>query len=40
MTLTGNPTLIDPGFDAPPRNPLVLFQQWLEVAVSVGVNEP
>lgn len=40
MTLTGNPTLINPGFDAPPSDPLVLFREWLQAADKVGVCEP
>jgi len=40
MTLTNNPALVDPGFDAPPQNPLVLFKKWMEDAVKAGVNEP
>ncbi len=40
MTLEGSSTLIDLGFDAPPKNPLFLLQKWLEIAERVGVNEP
>lgn len=39
-SLTGNPNLVDPGFDCPPANPLLLFQKWLEEAEKLGVKEP
>lgn len=40
MTLTGNPTLVDPGFDDPLSNPFLLFQKWLKTAHEVNVCEP
>ena len=40
MTLTGNPTLVDPGFKSPPDNPLILFQRWMDEAIRLNVNEP
>ena len=40
QSLTGNPTLVDPGFDTPPSNPMSLFQRWLEEAEKVNVQEP
>jgi len=39
-SLTGNPNLVDPGFDCPPPNPLLLFQKWLEEAEKLKVREP
>lgn len=39
-SLTGNPKLVDPGFDCPPINPLLLFQKWLEEAEKLEVREP
>ena len=40
QSLTGNPDFIDPGFQDPPSNPLLLFQKWLEEAERLGVKEP
>src|SRR5689334_13273916 len=40
QSLTGNPTLIDPGFKDAPSNPLFLFQKWLEEAERLEVKEP
>ena len=40
MTLAGNLTLVDSGFDNPPENPFFLLQQWLEIADKVGASEP
>lgn len=40
QSLTGNPNLIDPGFNDPPANPLLLFQKWLEEAERLAVKEP
>jgi pyridoxamine 5'-phosphate oxidase len=40
MTATGNPTFIDSEFEAPPPNPLVLLNKWLESAINIGVYEP
>ncbi len=40
QTLTGNPNLIDPGFNELPANPLLLFQKWLEEAERLAVKEP
>jgi pyridoxine/pyridoxamine 5'-phosphate oxidase len=40
MTLTGNAALVNPEFELPPSNPLLLFQKWLEIAEKVGVCEP
>lgn len=40
QTLTGDPKLVNPGFDAPPTNPLLLFQKWLEEAEKLSIQEP
>jgi len=40
MTLTGDPALVDPGFEKPPENPMLLFQRWLETADKMKVCEP
>jgi pyridoxamine 5'-phosphate oxidase len=40
MTLTGNSSLVDPGFDFPPSNPMTLFQRWLSKADKIKVSEP
>jgi len=40
MTLTGNPNMIDSGFDAPPANPMSLFKQWLANADALKLSEP
>ncbi len=39
-TLTGNPDLVDPGFDCPPDNPLHLLQCWLDTADQLKISEP
>lgn len=39
-TLTGNPHLIDPGFDCAPENPLHLLQSWLKTADHLRIIEP
>lgn len=39
MTLTGNSTLADLDFDAPPPSPLILLEKWLDVAEKLEVNE-
>jgi len=39
-TLTGNPDLVNPGFDCPPDNPLHLLQRWLKAAELLKVSEP
>lgn len=40
MTLTGNSILVESSFDSPPDNPLLMLQEWLELADKVGVSEP
>jgi pyridoxine/pyridoxamine 5'-phosphate oxidase len=40
QSLTGNPNLIEPGFQAPPASPLILFQKWLEEAERLKIKEP
>jgi pyridoxamine 5'-phosphate oxidase len=40
MSLTGNPNLVDPGFDPPPSDPLLLFRKWLKTANEINVCEP
>lgn len=40
MTLTGNPNIVDSGFDAAPANPMLLFKQWLKSAEALKVSEP
>lgn len=40
MTLTGNPNMVDSGFNAPPRNPMSLFKQWVAKADALKVSEP
>ena len=40
QSLTGNPNLVDSGFDNPSANPLALFQKWLEEAERLTVKEP
>jgi len=40
MTLAGNPSLVNSGFDKPPVNPLSLLQDWLTQAEKLGVSEP
>jgi pyridoxamine 5'-phosphate oxidase len=39
-TLSGDPTLVLPEFDAPPPDPLALARGWLEEAVRRGIREP
>lgn len=38
--LSGDDTLLLPEFDAPPREPMQLAQDWLAAAVELGVREP
>ena len=39
-TLSGDPTLELPEFDAPPADPLPLLERWLRLADERGVREP
>ena len=39
-TLTGDPTLVLPEFEAPPEDPLPLLERWLQLADEKGVREP
>ena len=39
-TLSGDPTLELPEFDAPPAEPLALLERWLAAAETRGVREP
>jgi len=39
-TLSGDPTLQLPEFDAPPDDPLPLLERWLQAADARGVREP
>ncbi len=39
-TLSGDPTLALPEFDAPPADPLPLLERWLRDADEMGVREP
>lgn len=39
-TLSGDPTLELPEFDAPPAEPLTLLERWLAAAEGRGVREP
>lgn len=39
-TLTGNPDLVDSGFNHPPKNPLDLLRFWLDTADTVKIREP
>ena len=39
-TLSGDPTLVLPEFDAPPEEPLPLLERWLRAADERGVREP
>ncbi|HVD41616.1 MAG TPA: pyridoxal 5'-phosphate synthase [Solirubrobacterales bacterium] len=39
-TLSGDPTLELPEFDAPPEDPLPLLERWLRLADERGVREP
>lgn len=38
-TLTGNPYLVNPGFDSPPNNPMHLLQNWLNMSDRLKVVE-
>jgi len=39
-TLSGDPTLELPEFEAPPEDPLPLLERWLRIADERGVREP
>jgi pyridoxamine 5'-phosphate oxidase len=39
-TLTGNPNLVNSGFDCPPDNPLDLLKRWLHTADLLKISEP
>jgi pyridoxamine 5'-phosphate oxidase len=39
-TLSGDPTLVLPEFEAPPEDPLPLLERWLQLADEKGVREP
>jgi dihydrophenazinedicarboxylate synthase len=39
-TLSGDPTLVLPEFEAPPEDPLPLLDRWLRLADEKGVREP
>jgi pyridoxamine-phosphate oxidase len=39
-TLTGNPLLVETGFDGPPENPLDLLQKWVDSADRLEIVEP
>ncbi|MCE3239317.1 MAG: phenazine biosynthesis protein, partial [Gammaproteobacteria bacterium] len=39
-TLTGNPSLVTPNFDAPASNPLLMLKDWLKEAERLRINEP
>lgn len=39
-TLTGNPDLVNPGFNVPTENPMHLLQQWLNMADRLKIIEP
>lgn len=39
-TLSGDPTLVLPEFEAPPEDPLPLLERWLQIADEKGVREP
>jgi pyridoxamine 5'-phosphate oxidase len=39
-TLSGDPTLVLPEFEAPPEDPLPLLERWLRLADERGVREP
>jgi dihydrophenazinedicarboxylate synthase len=39
-TLSGDPTLVLPEFEAPPEDPLPLLDRWLQIADEKGVREP
>jgi dihydrophenazinedicarboxylate synthase len=39
-TLSGDPTLVLPEFEAPPEDPLPLLERWLQMADERGVREP
>lgn len=38
-TLTGNPDLMQSGFDSPPKNPFTLLKSWFEQADALNVVE-
>lgn len=38
-TLTGNPDLIQSGFDSPPNNPFALLKSWFEQADALNIVE-
>ena len=38
--LTGDPTLVDPGFATPPSDPILLLQSWLITAEKLNISEP
>ncbi|RHA38181.1 pyridoxamine 5'-phosphate oxidase [Cellulomonas rhizosphaerae] len=40
VTLSGDPTLVLPEFDSPPREPLALLRAWFAAAEQRGVREP
>lgn len=39
-TLSGDPSIELPEFDAPPDEPLLLLESWLQAADARGVREP
>ncbi len=39
-TLTGNPSLVNSGFDSPPNDPLELLKRWLQTADQLKIIEP
>ena len=39
-TLSGDSSLVDPGFDTPPHLPMELARRWFDQAVELGVREP
>jgi pyridoxamine-phosphate oxidase len=39
-TLSGDPTLVLPEFEAPPEDPLPLLDRWLRLADERGIREP
>jgi pyridoxine/pyridoxamine 5'-phosphate oxidase len=39
VSLSGNPDLVDSGFDNPPQNPFELFSQWIENADLINIPE-
>jgi len=40
MTLTGDPSQVNPGFKNPPDNPLMLLKEWLVTAERLAISEP